>query len=1089
LALIVGCVNYGWAEDTENITFPSSSSNVDKKDTGVSVVGTNVSVSITKGTGSNLATNTDGTRIYNGNVMTFSSTTKKISKIVFTYKRNKKQTNGVSANNGSFTTAFTIESTTESDLSATWAAANETTASVTFTVGSGSGNYALNSAVITFVGSTTPTSCATPTFSPVAGAVAYGTEIAISSSTDGATIYYTTDGTEPTTSSSHGTAGTASATVTVNATVTIKAIAVKDGLDNSEVGSAAYTIQAPTAPTFSIEGGMVTKGETVTLSSATGTTIRYTTDGTTPTASVGTVYSTPITINAAQTIKAVAYDAGSNCSTVASYAFTVFDGIVVTFDATKDTGTSLSKNGVSFTTSATESSMYKFYKSSTTTFSVSNGKIVRIEFTGVSGNPASGFGSQSGWTTDGDDGTWTGTASSVSFTASGAQVRATKIKVYVNVTATPAFSVAEGEYSEAKSVEITCATDGATIYYTTDGSTPTSSSTTYSSAILVTESMTLKAIAIKDGVESGVATAAYTMIRPAAPTFDVAEGVFDEAFDLHLATETAEATIYYTTDGSTPTTISSVYSDKVAISTETTTVKAIAVKNGLTSNVASVTYTYDARITPTFILSTTSVPLKVNDISAAVTLTTNSDGTIAFTCADAHVTLTGTGNSRTISANAAGEYTVNVSVTGSDTYKDADGVITVTVTKKATTMTINTTFPEGTDLKTASTGSIEGIVKYNDVALDPQPTVTYSSSDEKVATVNASGVITFKKVGTTTITASYEGNDEYVECEANYELTLINTTPQETTIEVTTNYAWLGVSSGSNLTVFPTEIDCSGVTATISGAGTKTRGDDTYIRLYAKNTLKLEAPTGYRLTEVVFDHKTGSNTVIIDNGTWTSSTHTWTGNDNDVTFTIDGTSGNNQINGFTVTLAPTVTISASGWTSLASAYDLDFSSAEEQESVPVVAYAISSIKKTSVTLTPHDAAPAGVGMILKGNPGSTYSIPVTTSVESFDNELSAAVNATAVAANSVYAVSGGKLKLFTGIEVPAGKAYLLASKVPAEAHGLTLDFDEDGETTGIAEISSKKGLLDGDFYDLSGRKVAQPTKGLYIMNGKKVIIK
>ena len=184
-----------------------------------------------------------------------------------------------------------------------------------------------------------------------------------------------------------------------------------------------------------------------------------------------------------------------------------------------------------------------------------------------------------------------------------------------------------------------------------------------------------------------------------------------------------------------------------------------------------------------------------------------------------------------------------------------------------------------------------------------------------------------------------------------------------------------------------------------------------------------------------------------------------------------------------------VTISASGWTSLASAYALNYSGAEMQESVPVVAYAISSIKKTSVTLTQHDAAPAGVGMILKGNPGSTYSIPVTTSVESFDNKLSAAVTATAVEANSVYAVSGGKLKLFTGTEVPAGKAYLEATEVPAEAHGLTLDFDEDGETTGIAEISSKKGLLDGDFYDLSGRKVAQPTKGLYIMNGKKVIIK
>ena len=209
------------------------------------------------------------------------------------------------------------------------------------------------------------------------------------------------------------------------------------------------------------------------------------------------------------------------------------------------------------------------------------------------------------------------------------------------------------------------------------------------------------------------------------------------------------------------------------------------------------------------------------------------------------------------------------------------------------------------------------------------------------------------------------------------------------------------------------------------------------------------------------------------------------------TLNLGSSEGNIYIARVAVELITSVnaTIASSGWTSLASAYELDFSAAEEQESVPVVAYAISSIKKTSVTLTQHDAAPAGVGMILKGNPSSTYSIPVTTSVVSFDNELSAAVNATAVEANSVYAVSGGKLKLFTGTEVPAGKAYLLANKVPKEARGLSLVFDEDGEATGIAEINSKKGLLDGDFYDLSGRKVAQPTKGLYIMNGRKVIVK
>lgn len=77
---------------------------------------------------------------------------------------------------------------------------------------------------------------AIPTFSPAAGEVTSGTEVTISSATDGATIYYTTDGSTPTTSSTQGTS------VTITAATTIKAIAVKDGMANSEVATAEYTV-------------------------------------------------------------------------------------------------------------------------------------------------------------------------------------------------------------------------------------------------------------------------------------------------------------------------------------------------------------------------------------------------------------------------------------------------------------------------------------------------------------------------------------------------------------------------------------------------------------------------------------------------------------------------------------------------------------------------------------------------------------------------------------------------------------------------------------------------------------------------------
>ena len=81
---------------------------------------------------------------------------------------------------------------------------------------------------------------ATPTFNPSAGEVVTNTVVTISSATQGATIYYTTDGSEPTTASTKG------ASVTITEDLTIKAIAVKDGYKDSEVASAAYIVTVPT---------------------------------------------------------------------------------------------------------------------------------------------------------------------------------------------------------------------------------------------------------------------------------------------------------------------------------------------------------------------------------------------------------------------------------------------------------------------------------------------------------------------------------------------------------------------------------------------------------------------------------------------------------------------------------------------------------------------------------------------------------------------------------------------------------------------------------------------------------------------------
>ena len=156
--------------------------------------------------------------------------------------------------------------------------------------------------------------------------------------------------------------------------------------------------------------------------------------------------------------------------------------------------------------------------------------------------------------------------------------------------ATPAFSVASGEIVSGTEVTITCGTEGAKIYYTTDGTEPTAESTEYTAAISVTEAVTLKAIAVKSGMnDSAVATASYT-ITVATPAFSVESGAVNSGKEVTISCTTEGAKIYYTTDGTEPTASSTEYTAAISV-TSPMTLKAIAVKSGMNdSAVASASY-------------------------------------------------------------------------------------------------------------------------------------------------------------------------------------------------------------------------------------------------------------------------------------------------------------------------------------------------------------------------------------------------------------------------------------------------------------------------------------------------------------------
>ncbi len=165
---------------------------------------------------------------------------------------------------------------------------------------------------------------AAPIFSPTGGTYTIGQSVTISSASNGATIRYTTDGSTPT--ETHGIIY--SGPISVVSSESIQAIAYEPGVFyDSSVASAAYTINLPraAAPTFSPDGAFYPSAQTVTIAtSSSGATICYTTDGSTPTETTGTIYSGPITIGSSTELQAIAYETGFFAdSSVASATYAI----------------------------------------------------------------------------------------------------------------------------------------------------------------------------------------------------------------------------------------------------------------------------------------------------------------------------------------------------------------------------------------------------------------------------------------------------------------------------------------------------------------------------------------------------------------------------------------------------------------------------------------------------------------------------------------------------------------------------------------------------------------------------------------------
>ena len=407
-----------------------------------------------------------------------------------------------------------------------------------------------------------------------------GNSINISTSTEGAVIYYTMDGSTPTTSSEVYPDGG----ITLTGNCTIKAIAIKDGkLFDSEVYTYEVTHFEVVAPVISLDGTKVV------LTCATeGAKIFYTTDGSIPSQSHGKLYSNPISWSADLVIEAIAVKDNYRSSNVSSRSF-----------------------------------YYNEYQCASPTFR----REENVLYLGSETESAVIY-----YTMDGTEPT---TSSSRYSDESGipliqncvVKAIATKegelFRSDVNTLDITHFQCAGPTANVVnKKIVLSCSTEDAVIYYSTDGSIPTEATgKRYSAPLPLSSDVYIYALAVKpnfNNSELQYFVYYYSDYKCVSPTFS------REGNTLYVTSETADAKIYYTTDGTTPTSSSTEYTGGISL-TQNCQVQAIAIKSEdmYDSEVSSIDITHFTVAEPTFTVVNKKIVLSCATEGASIYYTTD----------------------------------------------------------------------------------------------------------------------------------------------------------------------------------------------------------------------------------------------------------------------------------------------------------------------------------------------------------------------------------------------------------------------------------------------------------------------------------
>lgn len=474
---------------------------------------------------------------------------------------------------------------------------------------------------------------------------------------------------------------------------------------------------------------------------------------------------------------------------------------------------------------------------------------------------------------------------------------------------------------------------------------------------------------------------------------------------------------------------------------------------------------------PTITFSNGSVNVgKTLDLSSL--FSSNSDGAVTYsiTSGDSYASISGS----TLTGVASGSVTVQASQAATSSYNAKTVTATITVNAALTLSSIAiTTPPTKTTYNEGELFDAAGMVvtaTYSDNSTD-DVTALCTWAPNGVLTTSDEEVIISYTENSTTKTAT--------------QAITVNEYEQPTSVTINLTQTFWGQTTGHTSGQATEDLEFSGSQDNVTISYIVPKGSYYYYntsntRPYNTCTLKFDSPFGYVITSITFTSD-GSNwkTATPTNGAMSSSNEKkWEGQASSVSFNWAETG--TRIKTVVVTLSNTVnaTVTTAGWATWAAPCAVSFGTTK--------AYIIELADNAEALLTVVTSVPAGTPVLLEGAGNKTFDVVASSDTDVEENCLKVSDG---TAKDGIFVLADGKygvgFYVWTGENaLSKGKIYLEPNVVPTSRSFISLR----GATTAIKNVNDNLNVnLNDNVFDLQGRRVAQPTKGLYIVNGKKVV--